>query len=154
MGSSYHGLFVLSLLLLLLGGCEGARWAKSTKRWSKRWCTWGMWVGTSSVAMEIPCRQLIAQSSTGDSTIHDLRGPQQQQEPGFQCEKAAKGGLDLMPWLRGRKKRGGWNESRSGGFRPLTAGFCRRTGQHRHLPAAFETACGPLGPEDVSRWKI
>jgi hypothetical protein len=35
-------------------------------------------------------------------------------------------------------------------FRPSIAGFCRWTSQRQPLPIAFKTACGPLGPEDIS----
>jgi hypothetical protein len=38
----------------------------------------------------------------------------------------------------------------SGGPDPLHIGFRRRTCQRRHLLGAFETACGPLGPEGRS----
>jgi hypothetical protein len=30
------------------------------------------------------------------------------------------------------------------------SGFCQRTCQRRYTPRAFETACGPLGPEGHS----
>jgi hypothetical protein len=33
---------------------------------------------------------------------------------------------------------------------PQHIGFRRRTCQRQHLPRAFETACGPLGPEGRS----
>jgi hypothetical protein len=39
---------------------------------------------------------------------------------------------------------------RSSGFTPTNADFRRRTCQRRHLLRAFETACGPLGPEGHS----
>jgi hypothetical protein len=32
--------------------------------------------------------------------------------------------------------------------------FCRRTYQRRHLPRAFETACGPLDPEGRSLMEL
>jgi hypothetical protein len=38
----------------------------------------------------------------------------------------------------------------SGGIYPQHIGFCRQTCQRQHLPRAFETACGPLGPEGCS----
>jgi hypothetical protein len=38
----------------------------------------------------------------------------------------------------------------SGGPDPQHIGFRRRTCQCRHLPRAFEIACGPLGPEGRS----
>ncbi len=38
----------------------------------------------------------------------------------------------------------------SGGPDPQHIGFCRRTCQRRHLLRAFETVCGPLGPEGCS----
>jgi hypothetical protein len=38
----------------------------------------------------------------------------------------------------------------SGGMYPQHIGFRWRTCQCRHLPRAFETACGPLGPEGRS----
>jgi hypothetical protein len=38
----------------------------------------------------------------------------------------------------------------SGGPDPQHIGFRRRTCQRRHLLRAFETACGPLGPEGRS----
>jgi hypothetical protein len=40
----------------------------------------------------------------GTVLFEDLRGPQQQQEPDFQYEKAVNHGMDLMPCLRGGKK--------------------------------------------------
>jgi hypothetical protein len=43
---------------------------------------------------------------------------------------------------------------RSCRFRWLKAGFCWRMYQNRCLPRAFETACDPLGPEDLSSRKI
>ncbi len=39
---------------------------------------------------------------------------------------------------------------RSSGFSLPKAGFRRRMCQRRHLLRAFETACGPLGPEGLS----
>jgi hypothetical protein len=33
---------------------------------------------------------------------------------------------------------------------PQNIGFLRQMCQHHHLPRAFETACGPLGPEGCS----
>ncbi len=39
---------------------------------------------------------------------------------------------------------------KSSGFTPPKAGFRRRTCKRRHLSSAFETACGPLGPEGRS----
>jgi hypothetical protein len=41
----------------------------------------------------------------------------------------------------------------SGGPDPQKIGFHLRTCQRRHLPRAFETACGPLGPEGRSLTK-
>jgi hypothetical protein len=38
----------------------------------------------------------------------------------------------------------------SGSVYPQHIGFCRQTCQCWHLPRAFETACGPLGPEGRS----
>ncbi len=38
----------------------------------------------------------------------------------------------------------------SGGIFPPDIGFRRRTCQRRHFLRAFETACGPLGPEGRS----
>jgi hypothetical protein len=38
------------------------------------------------------------------------------------------------------------------GFRAQLAGFCQLKCQRQCLPSAFETACGPLGTEDIS-WK-
>ncbi len=38
----------------------------------------------------------------------------------------------------------------SGGIFPPDIGFRRRTCQRRHFLKAFETACGPLGPEGRS----
>jgi hypothetical protein len=49
----------------------------------------GVRVGKPSVAMEIACRQLIPQSLHGTVQYKDLRGSQQKQELGFQCEKEA-----------------------------------------------------------------
>ncbi len=43
---------------------------------------------------------------------------------------------------------------RSCRFRWLKDGFCWQTYQSRCLPRAFETACDPLGPEDLSSRKI
>jgi hypothetical protein len=40
--------------------------------------------------------------------------------------------------------------AQSGGIFPPNIGFRRRTCQRRHLLRAFETACGPLGPEGCS----
>jgi hypothetical protein len=39
-------------------------------------------------------------------------------------------------------------------FRPLVAGFRQQMGQRRGLPRAFETALGPLGPEDIQGWAV
>ncbi len=44
--------------------------------------------------------------------------------------------------------------SRYNGIRSPIAGFCWQTCQHQHLSRVFETACSPLGPEDVSWQKI
>jgi hypothetical protein len=44
--------------------------------------------------------------------------------------------------------------SRYRGFKPPKTSLCRGMGQRRRLPIAFETACIPLGPEDVSWQKI
>ncbi len=39
---------------------------------------------------------------------------------------------------------------RYSGFTPPKACFCWRTCKRRHLPRAFGTACGPIGPEGCS----
>jgi hypothetical protein len=55
---------------------------------------------------------------------------------------------------RGRMKQCEWNEGSFCRFRPPIAIFYQETGQCQCLSRAFETACGPLGPEDISWWKI
>jgi hypothetical protein len=56
----------------------GARWAKSVRWCCKRSCKWGGGGGgvRPHVAMEMACRQLIAQSSARDINIQDLPGDQ------------------------------------------------------------------------------
>ncbi len=74
----------------------------------------------------------------------DCCGPQCQQEPCFQNEKAPKWWCGCSAMDKGRKEMilAKW-ACRS---RLTIASFCRRMGQHRRQPRAFETACGPLGP--------
>jgi hypothetical protein len=64
----------------------------------------------------------------------------------FNVKKLSNDGVDLT--LR-QMKRSEQNERQKLQQPPMND-FCRRTYQWQHVPRAFETACIPLGPEDVS----
>ncbi len=67
----------------------------------------------------------------------------------FDVKKQLNDVVDLTLWQRAQGMSG-----MSCGFRQPKAGFRRWTYQHWCLPRAFETVCGPLGPEDTAWWKI
>ncbi len=73
----------------------------------------------------------------GTDAHEDLPRPQCQLEP-HSMKKLPNDG-------KKRCKRNQWR------IYAADSGFCRRTCQCCYLPRAFETACGPLGPE---RWSL
>jgi hypothetical protein len=79
----------------------------------------------------------------------DFRGPQQKQRHRFQCEKAVKQGHEPVATVKGCKEVSGMS-CKSCRFRLLIAGFDNEHVNAGNLSRTFETACGPLGPEDVS----
>ncbi len=62
--------------------------------------------------------------------------------------------MDLVLQLRGGRRDPSRMSSRYSGFKPPKTGLCWEMCQQRRLPIAFETACIPQGPEDVSWQKI
>ncbi len=74
---------------------------------------------------------------------------------GFNVKKTAKQQHGPDDTAKGTEKnRFLRNESRSCGFTLPKADVCQQLGQCQCLTKAFETAFGPLGPEDVSVWQI
>jgi hypothetical protein len=78
------------------GGCEGKDLQNLIGDGLSDYVNGEVGVPGPSVVIEIACCLLKALHGTG--TYKDWRGPQQQQEPGFQCETAAQQrcGLDAM----------------------------------------------------------
>jgi hypothetical protein len=69
-------------------------------------------------------------------------------------EKMLNNGMELKLWQWGGRSDPSRMGGRYCGFRLLKASFRQQTYQCRYLPRAFETACGRLGPEGTSWWKI
>ncbi len=69
-------------------------------------------------------------------------------------EKLFNNGMHLIVWRWGGRRDPSGMSGGYCGFRLLKASFRQQTYQCRYLPRAFETACGRLGPEGTSWWKI
>ncbi len=132
-------------------GLWGAWWARSVRQQFKQFCKCGVGAGWLSIAMAYRLKLTHAQSSAGDRIIQRSVLVSVSAEALFQGEKAPRwrarpDAMTPCHWVeRIDESR---TSSRFCGFRPPMAGF------QWPLPIAFETACGPLGPENLSWWKI
>ncbi len=111
-------------------------------------------MGGPPVVMEIACRQVIAQSFGRDSNVRRFAIDfHNSKDMVFNVKTLLNDDIDLTLWRRGKSGVSGMS-GRSCGFRPLVVCFCWQKCLCQHRPRAVETACGPLGPEDISWWKI
>jgi hypothetical protein len=124
------------------------RLVKSFRRPSKRLYTYGAAIGSHQLWCYIAGCQLITKSFARVRPFMKIcTGPRAIWILVLQMKKLLDNGLDLTWQPRGRKKRCKRNEQ---WIYTADSGFCRRTCQRWHLPRAFETPCGPLGPEGHS----
>jgi hypothetical protein len=105
--------------------------------------------------MKMSCRRIITQSSGQDQTIWRFSSASAGAKTWFSLWKS----LLTIVWTRlfgkGAKRSDASGMSGSScRFSPPKAGVCQRTYHCRCLPRAFETACGPLGQDDISWWEI
>ncbi len=107
------------------------------------------------VAVEMACRRNITQSFTRSGKIWRFLKPLAIAKTWFSIRKIFH--MLVWSWRYGKtveRSNASWISDRASGFMLPMAGFHRRTCNCRHLPRAFETACGPLGLKAVSWHKI
>jgi hypothetical protein len=131
-----------------VGGLWVERLVKLARRPSKRHSTYGEAIGSHQLRCYIAGCQLITKSFARVRPFMKIcTGPRAIWILVPKMKKLLDDGLDLTWQPRGRKKRCERNEQ---WIYATDSGFCRQTCQRWHLPRAFETPCGPLGPEGRS----
>ncbi len=102
-------------------------------------------MGSHQFPCSIAGHQLITESFAQDRPFTKISaGASPSRSILFKMKKLLEYCLYLMWWPMGRKKRREQTERR---IYSADSSFCRRTCQYWCLQRAFETACGPLGPE-------
>jgi hypothetical protein len=104
-------------------------------------------VGGCQLRCYIACHQLITKSFPRDRCFKICSGPSANWSQVLKMKKLLNDGLDLTRWPRAGKKQ--CEQTQRQIYAP-DSGFRWPMCQRRHLSIAFETACGPLGPEGRS----
>jgi hypothetical protein len=108
-----------------------------------------------TVTMEIACCRITTQSSERERIKLRFSKALARAKTWFSMWKSCK--TMAWTWLYGKgmeKSDASGMSGRYCGFRLPMVRSHRRTCQRQCVPRVFETACIPLGPEDISWWKI